>query len=185
DLGTLPVELVSFTASRRQHLIELNWRTAMEKDNDYFAVEVSHDGRNFRETARVKGAGNSQQARSYSFTYRPAGSGLLYFRLRQADLDGQVTFSPIVAVSGNPAPEVFLQAYPNPGSGLYLLEIPAGEEEVLAGVCDLAGKQILPLQILRRSGKPASLDLRAQAPGIYLLTLVRGKSRQVIRLVKN
>ncbi|MGV3504076.1 MAG: T9SS type A sorting domain-containing protein [Adhaeribacter sp.] len=185
DLTTLPVRLLSFTATRLQQQIRLSWSTAMEQNNNYFAVEVSTDGRNFRQTGQVKGAGNSQQVRAYSFLYRPASTGLSYFRLRQTDLDGQVTYSAIVAVDGQPAPAAFLQVFPNPGAGLYQLGFPEGEEPPQIQVSDLSGKQVLPWQPLPAGRGPASLDLRSQPPGIYLLTVVRGDARQAFRLVKN
>ncbi|MBK7099411.1 MAG: hypothetical protein IPH58_15180 [Sphingobacteriales bacterium] len=36
------------------NLLSVNWSTTKEKDNDYFAIEVSKDGKEFKELAKVK-----------------------------------------------------------------------------------------------------------------------------------
>ena len=112
----LPIELVSFTAecNGRSSLIE--WTTATEKNNDFFVLERSNDAVNFKEIARVAGAGNSIEPINYAYTDYGVRGGDNYYRLVQVDYDGTSTTSEII-VANCPAeasgePEVL--AFPNP-----------------------------------------------------------------------
>ena len=111
----LPVEFVDFTAKYANEKVALAWATASELNNDYFEVQRSTDGATFEVIGKVKGTGNSNSVINYDYTDHPPLSGLVYYRLRQVDFDGQFEFSDIVSVIipviGEP-----LQAYivPNP-----------------------------------------------------------------------
>ncbi|SHI89769.1 Por secretion system C-terminal sorting domain-containing protein [Hymenobacter daecheongensis DSM 21074] len=70
-----------------------------------------------------------------------------------------------------------LQAYPNPGSGTFRLPLPASAATVR--VTDALGREVL--RRATPAGRPELLlDLRGQAPGLYLLTLetTAGTARQ-------
>jgi len=112
----LPIELTSFSANcdGRSSLIE--WTTATEKNNDFFVLERSNDAINFKEIARVAGAGNSIEPINYAYTDYGARSGDNYYRLVQVDYDGTSTASEII-VANCPAevlgePDVHI--FPNP-----------------------------------------------------------------------
>ncbi|MFN4081890.1 MAG: hypothetical protein ACK4NS_13410, partial [Saprospiraceae bacterium] len=66
-LSPLPVELLSFNAEKRGQTARLEWRTATEKDNDYFEIERSAGGTAFASIGRVKGAGTTQIPQAYAF----------------------------------------------------------------------------------------------------------------------
>ena len=92
----LPIELLSFTAHPVEKGCGLEWVTATETNNDYFTLERSHDGMNFEEAVRVKGAGNSTQTITYRYTDEHAFSGVSYYRLKQTDYDGHFEYSELV-----------------------------------------------------------------------------------------
>jgi hypothetical protein len=94
----LPVSLVSFTAKAGSKDCILQWTTASEINNQYFAPERSKDGKIFEETGRVAGAGNSTSLNNYSLTDASPFTGISYYRLKQVDYDGTTTYSKIVAV---------------------------------------------------------------------------------------
>ncbi len=96
--AALPVELLSFTARPEGKEVLLQWRTATELNNDYMAVEHSTDGRNFAEIGRRSGAGTTQEPQHYFLVHAHPADGLNYYRLRQADFDGQVNYFPVAAV---------------------------------------------------------------------------------------
>jgi len=113
----LPVTLSAFNAKCEGAAVVLNWATQTERNNDYFSVERSSDGKEWRTVATVKGAGNATEQQVYrAKDHRPL-SGDLYYRLRQTDYDGQSALSNVVSLSceGLPAPEV--KVYPNPTAG--------------------------------------------------------------------
>lgn len=117
----LPVELREFLAAAGgPAAVRLAWSTASERNSAYFAIERSLDGEGFTALGQVPSAGNSQAVRSYGFRdgQLPAGVRLLYYRLRQVDVDGTVAFSPVrtVALAG-PTATPGLLVFPNPTPG--------------------------------------------------------------------
>lgn len=79
---TAPVELTSFSAEPINGMVSLNWQTAVEVNNDYFAVECSKDGQNFEEVGQVNGSGTTNRVQSYSYKYRSPANGVSYYRLK-------------------------------------------------------------------------------------------------------
>lgn len=71
----LPVSLISFNLkSEKPNEIIVTWSTANEKNNAYFIVEASRDGKNFVQIAHVRGAGDSNEVLNYQLTIFKAGS---------------------------------------------------------------------------------------------------------------
>ncbi|WP_191967962.1 T9SS type A sorting domain-containing protein [Rhizosphaericola mali] len=114
----LPIRLLSFTVTENNTSNILNWQTAVETNNNYFVIEKSTDGNNFDSIGTVKGAGNSDQTLSYSYTDDEPVSGTNYYRLKQVDFDGNYTYSSIASIyySGIVS-SMDISIYPNPGKG--------------------------------------------------------------------
>jgi len=153
----LPVELVSFTAEPLGADALLKWATASEKNNDRFEVEASADGRSFRRIGQVPGHGSSTQPHAYQLTDAAIaryGVPTVYYRLRQVDLDGTATYSPVrtVAVPSSPA---VLALFPNPtraaatltgaAAGARVQVYDAVGRLILAATADAAGTAALRL----------------------------------------
>jgi hypothetical protein len=109
----LPVQLVNFTASAAgPAAVRLTWITASEVNSARFEVERSLDGVAFNQLGQVVAAGNSISAHTYDLTDTTLpSSGVLYYRLRQVDLDGTATYSPVRTVA---VARAGLALFPNP-----------------------------------------------------------------------
>lgn len=127
----LPVELLSFDASSGNNKsVDLTWETASEEDNDYFSLEKSTDGREWKTFAEVNGAGNSIETLSYSYTDEEPYEGISYYRLKQTDYDGQYEYSNIETVNRLGVKQG-IKVYPNPTNGiLRLLENSEGRYSI-------------------------------------------------------
>lgn len=111
----LPVELTSFSAITSNNSVKLKWVTATEVNNSGFAIERSKDSQNWQMVSFIKGAGNSNGKREYSYVDKVAISTQLYYRLKQVDNNGTFTYSPIVEVKHTLPAEFSLEHnYPNP-----------------------------------------------------------------------
>lgn len=136
----LPVELSAFTASAQGNAcVRLAWTTAAEKNSDRFEVERSIDGTRFERTGTVA-AGGGSVPRSYALVDNklPTGPTDLYYRLRQVDLDGTFSYSPVRTVQLNKA--AIWTLYPNPANGpVRVLGAPAGAQ---LQVFDVTGRRI-------------------------------------------
>ena len=181
----LPVELTAFTATATgPSAVRLAWATASEKNSARFEVERSADGRTFAPISTVATAGNSSSARAYALTDEklPTGAATLYYRLRQVELDGTASYSPVrtVTLPGTTltGATAGLALYPNPTHsgaatltgalpGTTVTVLDALGREVTRATADAAGaaKLALPagtpagVYVVRASGKAVRLTV--------------------------
>ena len=111
DCIILPVELVSFDGECNNETVELKWSTTSEKNNDYFTIEKSVDGKNYFSIGTVKGSGNSSTLNSYSFVDDDVNQQS-YYRLKQTDFDAESNYYSTIVVSCDDNP--IFKFYPNP-----------------------------------------------------------------------
>ena len=95
--NTLPITLIYFKATSKGKTVKLNWATASEINNNYFTVERSNDGINFKTILQKKGAGNSTSNLYYDAIDENPSLGFNYYRLNQIDFDGTFTYSDIIS----------------------------------------------------------------------------------------
>ena len=113
SLNILPVELTSFQARPKVKSIDLQWVTASETNNDYFAVEKSTNGIDFEELTEIDGKGTTILESYYNWIDRSPNNGLNYYRLLQVDFDGVKSYSNILAIEFKSDRDK-IQLYPNP-----------------------------------------------------------------------
>ncbi len=109
---TLPVILLSFTATKKGEQNLLQWATTQEINTSYFEVERSGDWVNFTSIGQVDAAGNSGVAKSYSLVDAKPVSGMNYYRLKMVDKDGKFSYSEIRSI--DEAVGFVVSIYPNP-----------------------------------------------------------------------
>jgi len=176
----LPVEWLSFVAYLKSNTVVLDWKTASESGNDYFMVERSIDGHNFEAIGTVAGNGNTNTISSYSFTDYNPGTGILYYRLRQVDFDGQLDYSKIVPVRiGTGVSPVVL--YPNPIRDIAFVLINTEIiGDVLLEIFDAAGKLVQSENANVLSGSNTiQIDVSSLPQGFYFLK----QGVEVVKLV--
>jgi hypothetical protein len=188
----LPVTLVSFTAQRQGPDGLLSWATASELRNAYFQVESSGDGRSFQRLGQIAGAGTSSQTHTYQFTdanLERYAVAQVYYRLRQVDLDGTATYSPVRTVQVPLAAGLLVQAYPNPSltAGDITLAVRTDQAgPATLWLTDVLGRQ-LGQQVLTLAPGTITLPLvgaAALAPGVYLVRVRQGEQQQTLKLVR-
>ncbi len=96
--ASLPISLISFTAEQQGENIKFTWQTAQETDNDFFTIEISENGIEFNELARVDALGNSVELTTYTHTVANSAAGIRYFRLKQTDFGGTYSYSQHIAL---------------------------------------------------------------------------------------
>jgi|GEM_PF-6777452 len=182
----LPVELTTFTARRTGRPVVLSWTTAQELNNDYFAVEQSLDGKHFAELAQVAGSGSTTTTHQYQYVDANAPAAATYYRLRQVDRDGAVSYSPVrpVAATTVAAARLEVAAYPNPTTGRVklLLAAPTPATELNVTITTPVGTLLGSRTLNAR--QPLLLDLSGYPAGLYLLRLRQGDQQTVLRVTK-
>jgi hypothetical protein len=185
----LPLTLTDFSGQRTGNNVLLGWTTATEQNTSYFEIQRGTDGADFAPLSKVFAAGNSDIIRNYQYTDPlPTASATVYFyRLKMADIDGEFTYSPVLAIGGNTHSGLSLTAYPNPFRQqlTLLMESPEAQNVQLL-VTDFSGARLMTNLIPLQKGTnvlPLS-SLQRLATGIYMVTLSMPQGQQVIRIVK-
>lgn len=178
SIAPLPVTLVSFGATvAPNRSVQLAWATANEQNNDFFEVQHSLDGRTFTALGKVAGHQTTTQAATYSFTdATPGPEATHYYRLRQTDLDGTSTFSPVRAVrlaAGSSPVQLVVAPNPTPPASLRVQVQYAGPAATLATltVQSLLGQTVLTQLVTLAPGSNELIPGGVLAPGAYWLSL--------------
>ena len=183
----LPVTLASFEAMAKDHDAQLTWITATELNNVGFEVERSVDGRRFEKVGTVAGRGNSTTRQHYSLTDAKAAAitNLLYYRLKQVDLDGTTNYTPVKAVAFNSTkatPELTL--HPNPATNLLHLTATASILKGQVTIYSTTGALVLTKMM--DSSLETTLNVSQLPQGAYLLKVTSENGlHQTLRFVKN
>ncbi len=169
----LPIELLSFTAKKRDKVIQLNWTTASEINNDYFTIERSIDGIDFESILTVKGAGNSHQIINYTATDPDPPFGIFYYHLKQTDYDGKFENSYVIAVENNDNRTYVIYPNPSDGNELYIKyssqNAAAKDEDVIISIYNVVGELVFGKLMKGNFDKPLSLIYAGEhlPKGIY------------------
>jgi hypothetical protein len=172
----LPVTLTSFTGTVVDGDALLRWATATERDNDFFTVERSLNGKDFLAVGQVDGAGTSKEPLHYEFEDEFAPIGRLYYRLKQTDYDGQFTYSDIIALQNAPS-GTHLIVLPNPvAAGETLRVRVASPERIDASTMQLTVTDLMGRTIATELTVDDQHDTQLRFParlahGVYVITL--------------
>lgn len=176
-LEPLPVELISFAGESTKEGVLLTWSTASEKNNDYFELERSADGKQYAKVGQVKGKGTTNSRQVYALRDSRAGQGTHYYRLKQVDLDGTFTYSKVIAVKHSYGlGRASLAVAPNPVSnGQFTLSLPEVATNAQLQILDLNGRlmatQNLAAGVSEASFSTQNLKLIA---GSYIIKIIDG-----------
>jgi len=188
----LPVELIRFEGACINGKPILQWATGSERNSSHFSVERSAEGATWITVGEVPAAGNSQQVVEYRFTDpQPSGEPVVYYRLRQTDLDGQEEVFDVVPLMNCGTTDITLLAFPNPVMDvLHVVAKVAGsaEENYTLELLDAMGRPVKQHTIGIAAGQgTADLDLAGLAAGSYTLALrdTMGSSVSRTQVVKH
>ena len=169
----LPIELLYFTAEPKGENVVCSWETASETNNDYFEVERSSDGEKYSYIGRVNGFGNgtSTTKRQYSLIDRGLCDDLRYYRLKQVDIDGLVSYSDPVAVNCRKTSGIEL--YPNPANTYIVYKFYNDDNKDLqASITDITGRLIRMEIIKTQKGfNIINSGIEELSSGVYFLRI--------------
>jgi hypothetical protein len=167
----LPVGLSAFTAELAgPTAVRIAWATATEKDNAGFTVERSVAGQPFATVGTVPSAGTTAHTYTLLDTKLPTGATLLYYRLRQTDLDGTNTYSPIRAITFAASTGTLAQlvAYPNPAHQVVHVQLLGPATTSPLEIFDAMGR-LLRTQAAPVSGEKMVVSVAGLPSGFYML----------------
>ena len=177
SFGVLPVELASFKGRATQSNIELEWSTASEENNAYFAVERSADAKQFEQIGQVAGHGTTAVLTHYTFADNTPLNGTAYYRLRQVDEDGTYALSKVISVNFAQRKEQAVKLYPTPATDQVQVELPGTRAYYALLVYDLSGRRVLTQQV-QPDSNTHTLDVSKLRSGAYVLVLLDETGQQ-------
>lgn len=177
----LPVELIFFIGRVNGSMVELKWATAIEENVDYFAIERSIDGVDFKEITQVNSKGYSYSQVNYSYVDRFPIIGNSYYRLKTIDFDGYTEIFDYVFVKTD-YEKYHASVYPVPVTEEILniqLNFDVGDNAFLV-VYDNKGHTKLSYDI---DSWQTVVNLSSLEPGSYLVKIITDKSTFVKRIL--
>lgn len=190
DESPLPIQLLSFTATLvGARTVRLDWTTLTEIGNYGFEMQRRVEGLGEYQTlpnSFVPGNGTTQVPHDYSWTDSSAPSGVVWYRLRQIDLDGTVHYTDGVQVEvltsvpeDIPVEFALHQNFPNPFNPATRIAFALAQASyVRLVVYNVLGQEVALLADEARPVGRYALDWRAESPsgdplgsGVYFYRL--------------
>ncbi|QLH44486.1 MAG: T9SS type A sorting domain-containing protein [Bacteroidota bacterium] len=168
-----PVALTSFDGQWKAEGNEIRWQTSMELNNDYFEIQRAVDAVHFTGIAQVEGQDNSNLLTNYEYIDFARETGTNYYRLKQVDFDGRVSYSETIELKPAETTNGVVSVFPNPSNGIFQVEIFNERETRLAlHLTDLKGAVLLnEYRTLPKGQQHFEIDLSDKPEGVYILQL--------------
>jgi len=189
EAGPLPVTLVKFSGNLlSEHEVKLDWATTMEINCSRFVIQRSYNGIAFTDVGTVAGNGTTNLFHSYTendHIYSFTGS-VVYYRLKQIDLDRKESFSNIVPVKIKKTSQL-ITVSPNPFKDFMNVNVEWNKaESVAVKIFNVQGKEVFSKKIQMNSGNNfLKIDKLANLPnGNYLLQFISSSQNVVQKITK-
>ncbi len=156
----LPVVWLYFTGISQNGANILSWATTSETNNKGFYVEKSSNGQDFTTLFFVTAPSNTQAGEKYDYTDFQPFTGNNFYRLKQVDIDGQLTYSNVVEL--NTINKSWFSIYPNPATTI-LHATTTGLKGNLQ-IIDMLGHVVSEVNIV---GDKTEIDISKLSVGTY------------------
>ena len=183
----VPVELVSFNANSNNGIVNLQWTTATELNNQGFEVQRKFGSNNFVTIGSVSGHGTTTSPNQYAFTDKLLNAGKYIYRLKQIDFDGSFAYSSEVNVDVNFASKYSLeQNYPNPFNPSTKISFSVPQSSFVSiDVYNSIGQKITTLVNEQMNAGNYSVNFNAAniTSGIYFYKMTAGNFTEIRKMI--
>jgi trimeric autotransporter adhesin len=178
-LITLPVHFISFSGKLlADETVRLDWVAYTDQHHNYFEVEKSTNSTSFTSIGKVAGGS------PYYFIDPLPNMGNNYYRIKQADLDGTVTYSKVINIIYDP--NIFtITVYPNPirETMNIKMEVPQSGN-IHIQVTDMQGRIVYKQnRFVDKGTAEISLDAKTWPAQLFILK-VTGNNNEVLSTQK-
>ena len=175
SLVTLPVQFLRFNAQLLpDQTVSLIWEAITDQLHDHFEVEKSADGTLF------KSIGRGPATAPYRLIDTAPFMGNNFYRIRQVDKDGTITYSQLALVYFQPY-NLQVSVYPNPVQEILRLRIIGtmnGPYSV--SIVDMAGRNIQQQQItVNQAGSEIGIPIKGLPAQLYMI-LIRNEKNNIV-----
>jgi hypothetical protein len=177
------VKITSFEAIVKGSSVNCNWITAVEINNNYFELERSFDGVNFKVSAIVFGAeGSSDVNINYQFKDNNEAlkrNDVVYYRLKQIGNDSIIHFSRLIKISLSQNATAALGVVPNPFASNFTYNLNAPSTGyVITKIINLGGRLMTTKHtpVNKGNNNLAIEDLNGFSSGVYIMEVMMNGS---------
>lgn len=167
----LPIEWLSLDAEYKNNQSIIDWKTTINKELDYFIVERSSNGKDWKKIGKVMTSqtiASSYSTLDYQFIDKEWVAQLTYYRINQFDKNGSSQYSPVVSV--NPKRTGELTIYPNPAKDKLYISYLNQNRPIQITIISSIGKLISVNQI-ENTNNEVELNIAHLSAGIYLISI--------------
>jgi len=177
----LPVRLAAFTGRVSGGRVNLNWSSEYESGNACFEIQRSCDGASWTGIGFVPGVGKAADYHFEDAAYMPCAEStrdrIIYYRLKQIDVDGNFELSQICAVRISDIERGM--PYPNPVRQGEIVTLPISlEGRVDVAIYDMQGRKAARSFHLSASAGLLDIPTAGLPHGAYLLVVSAGGLRE-------
>lgn len=169
----LPVEMSALEGAAINSHSVLNWTTYQETNTSHFEIQRSPNGQDYEKIGEIAAAGQSRVQIDYRFVDEQPLGAKNYYRLKNVDMDGQLTFSNVVDVYHRIDRTILQSIYPNPTKDVVNLKLlSASSDKTKVVISDMLGHQVLVKDFNVFVGEQViELDVSSLASGNYMIKL--------------
>ena len=183
SIGTaLPVTWLYFNGTNIGKDNLLKWATASEQNSKEFRVERSLNGTNYSQIGVVAAAGNATTTSTYQHTdYRidQLNSPVMFYRLKQVDMDNNFKYSNIIRLNYNKAGTVPTIVYPNPTNSSVTITV--GDDKLIGTEAVLSDVNGRILQRIKITATSQFINMDRLVNGIYFIRLTNNETLKVVK----
>lgn len=165
--AVLPLKFLNVIAKRAGNHVQLLWEIADPNNVDRFEIERSNDGLSFIPIASQRFSGASR----YNYTDSTANDNLLYYRIKEVDIDEKYLYSKIVSVNGTNTFDALI--YPNPAKDKLQVSFSSDITSVATvTMTDIFGRVVWGQQKnIHKGNNIIYLQRLTNAKGIYMINI--------------
>lgn len=171
----LPVELIDFNVYCENKTTQVNWETGSERNNDFFTLEKSENGKTWTYLDQVSGQGTTINPIVYEKIYTGLGN-TKYIRLSQTNFDGTKTVLGIESIDCKNQ-EIYI--FPNPTSGGVTIQNAPKDASIV--LSNMQGQVVMNL---KNNDDKTVVDLSNLSSGTYFINIKGKLSTQHFKVVK-
>jgi hypothetical protein len=179
---TLPLTLLDFNATLINSTAHVSWQTTNEVNTAYFTIERGTDGTTFNGVGKVNAKGNTTALTVYNYDDDVSGvaSNKIYYRLKQDDKDGRVTYSKVVVINISDV-KTNITITPNPARNYFTINTNLNLNNSTLFIRDMSGQTVLKQNLFGNGTE--HIDISRLVKGGYIIDIITSSKTYTERLV--
>lgn len=174
----LSSSIKNFSAVKKDGAVLLKWLTLNKTEGMKFRIEYSIDGRTYINIGEA--ADNGLNSIENEFHYaEAANNGNVYFRIRQVDAMGKVSYSPVRIVNMNEKSAAGFTIYPNPVSKNVSMQFDRSlNGNYMVEVTNVSGQVMFARSVQMKNESNIQFEMGNPPPsGVYYLKITDTKTK--------